>query len=319
MKALVTGGTGFVGSRLARALARGGWKIRCLVRESSDTSELKKLGAELRFGDLRDKPSLNGIAEEVDVVFHLAAIGDVNATSKRHLSQYRKVDVEGTRNLLGECVGRKIRKFVHFSSLAAMGEPKRRGIVSERDACRPRTPYEIAKRESELVVLEFWKRRGVPATILRPSMIYGEGRNDAGNIDASVRLRLVPIIGDGCNLIHMAHVDDVVDAAVLAAKHGKNGATYIISGASVTWNGLVDAIASKKHIRIRKVHVPLGLASPIVSIEEIVFSSFGLVPAFTAERLRRLKNRYTLDTSRARKDLGFFPKRTAHDYMVNVR
>ena len=290
--------------RLVSDLRRGGWDVRCLVRDASKARALG--GAELAIGDVTDPASLRGIAYGVDVVFHLAAIGDVNASGGRALRSYRRVNVEGTKNVLAECEGLRLKKFVHFSSVAAMGRPKKAGTMDERDRCRPVTPYEISKRESELAVLDAWRRKRVPAVVIRPVMVSGRGeRKESKKLETSVRMRAVPIIGDGSSMIHSVHVDDVVRAAVAAASRGRPGQAYILCGSSETWNDAVDNLAKRRNIRITKMHVPLPIARHAVALAERAFNAAGIVPIFTTERLERLGCRAGYDCSKARKELVF--------------
>lgn len=308
MRVLVTGGSGFIGNHLVRSLSRKNHKVRCLVRKTGNSISLKKLGAELWFGDLTDKKSLNDITKGIDIVFHLAAIGDINAISKNYYDAYRSVNIKGTKNLLEECAKHRIKKFVHFSSVAAMGNLKKRGLISEKGKCDPQTPYEMSKYESELIALKFWKKHKVPVVILRPTMVYGKGeRKEANKIEKSVMLRIVPILGDGRNLIDMVHVSDIVRATILAAKRGRPGEIYIISGERCTWNETVDLIAQKMGIEILKVHVPIFLARPLVALLELTSEIFNFIPPFTSRRLQSLSINNSYDFSKAEKELGYKP------------
>ena len=309
MRILVTGATGFIGRHLARSLSKKRHKVRCLVRDTGKAEDLKGMGIELWTGDITDKKTLNGITEGIDVVFHLAAVGDINATAGRYFEKYRTVNVKGTRNLLEECTKHKVKRFVHFSSVAAMGNLKKEGPIDEGDRCRPKTPYEMSKYESERVCLSFWRTNKVPVVILRPTMVYGEGeRKEANKIEKSARLGLVPIMGNGENLISMVNVGDVVRAAILASKRGKPGEAYIINGEQYTWNDLVDMIAKKMGIRATKLHVPIYLSILPVALVEKASSLLGVVPPFTSERLESLSAIRSYDISKARRHLGFKPK-----------
>jgi nucleoside-diphosphate-sugar epimerase len=144
------------------------------VRKNSNVGELKQLGVELAHGDILAGASLDGNVEGIDIVYHLAAMGHVSAVSKQAFELFRKVNVEGTRNLVKACSRHRISKFIHVSSTAAMGLIKA-PIVDETTECRPATPYQKSKRESEQVVLEYWKKEGFPAVIVRPCMVYGPG------------------------------------------------------------------------------------------------------------------------------------------------
>lgn len=308
MDILVTGATGFIGSYLIKTLSMKKHKIRCLVRESSNIESLKKLDVELWFGDLNDKKTLKGVTRGVDIVFHLAAIGDINATSEKYYTTYSYVNVDGTKNLLEECIKHDIKKFVHFSSVAAMGDLKKKDPISEKDKCKPKTPYEKSKRKSELVALSFWKKYRIPVVILRPTMVYGEGaKKESSKIEKSVKLKIVPILGNGNNLIHMVHVKNVVQAAILAAKRGKAGEIYIISDEFYTWNETVNLVAQKMGIKTFKIHIPIFIAKPFVILIEEISKILNFIPPFTSRRLEGLSTNVRYDLSKTEKELNYKP------------
>ena len=307
--ALVTGASGFIGSHLVKELKKKKYRVRCLVRNTSKTELLKRHDVEIWYGDLTDKKSLKGIGKEVDIVFHLAAIGDINAISKKYYDLYEYVNVKGTENLLKECMKYDIKKFVHFSSIAAMGFLKKEGRITETDIYEAKTAYEKSKRDSELVVLNFWKKYKIPVVILRPTMVYGEGETkEFSKIKKSVKLRVVPIIGDGKTPIHMVHVKDVVNSAIIVAKRGKPGETYLISGEHYSWDELVDLIAQKMGIKVYKIHIPIIMVRPFVVLIENISKIFNFIPLFNSKRLDNLKNYKVFDISKAKKQLGYNPK-----------
>jgi nucleoside-diphosphate-sugar epimerase len=309
MKILVTGATGFIGHHIVNSLLTKRYKIRCLVRKNSNYKPLKKTGVEIWFGDLTNKKSINGIVDGIDIIFHLGAVGNINATSKKYYKEYRKVNVDGTKNLLEQCTRHKIKKFIHFSSMAVMGNLKKEGSVTENDKCKPTTPYGKSKLESETIALKFWKKYQIPVVILRPTMVYGEGeKEEMKKIIKFVKLRIVPIFGDGKNLIHMTYVKDVVQAAITSSKRGNPGEVYIIDSECYTWNELVDLIAKKNKIKIFKFHIQISVSKIIISIVEKISNFFGIIPPFTSERLINLTNKRIYDISKARKELGYRPK-----------
>lgn len=309
MRVLVTGATGFIGRQLVNTLLTKKYKIRCLVRKNSNYKPLEKFGVDVWFGDLTDKKSLNGIMDGIDIIFHLGTIGDINVTSDKYYKEYRKVNVGGTKNLLEQCTRHKIKKFIHFSSMAAMGNLRKKGLISEIDKCKPKTPYEKTKRESELIALKFWKKYKIPVVILRPTMVYGKGaKKETKKIEKSVKLRIVPIFGDGKNLIHMIHVKDVVKVAIVATKKGKPGDIYIITSEYYTWDELVDLTAKKMRIQVFKFHIPIFISKIIVNLVETINNFFGIIPPFTSERLDNLTNTRIYDISKMREELEYKPR-----------
>lgn len=122
MKTLVTGASGFIGKHLVRTLVEQGRDVRCLVRETSNTQYLDDLGVELFYGDLLNTDSLKGIIKDVKIVYHLA--GQIHSKYSR---DFYKVNFDGTRNLVEECLPEKIERFVFLSSIAAVGPNRKRG------------------------------------------------------------------------------------------------------------------------------------------------------------------------------------------------
>jgi len=128
LKALVTGGTGFIGSHLVEALLQRGIQVRCLLRKTSDMKWLKGLPVEVRFGDCNDKTSLREAVGGVEQVFHLAGV-----TKAIHEKTYFEVNAFGTENLIHACLEHnpRIEKFIYLSSQAAAG-PCQNGVKKKR-------------------------------------------------------------------------------------------------------------------------------------------------------------------------------------------
>jgi dihydroflavonol-4-reductase len=161
--ALVTGVTGFIGSRLAAALVRDGYAVRGLVRGTADLPA----GVEPFRGDLLDPSSLAGVERGVDVVVHCASLLGKWGTDERLL---RDVNVRGAVGLLERFGGLPLRRYVHLSAGGVTG-PLRERAVDESYPCRPATAYERTKYEAERRVLERSAVLGVPALVVRPTFI----------------------------------------------------------------------------------------------------------------------------------------------------
>ena len=173
MKALVTGGTGFIGSHLTEALIRKGVQVRCLLRKTSDLKWLKGLPIEFVHGDCNDKTSLEKAVRGVDWVFHLAGV-----TKAIKEETYFEVNGLGTENLIHACLENnpRLQKFIYISSQAAAG-PSRNGCnKKELDPCEPVSFYGRSKRVGEELVLTH--AHELPVLILRPSAVYGPRDKD---------------------------------------------------------------------------------------------------------------------------------------------
>ncbi|NLS76087.1 MAG: NAD-dependent epimerase/dehydratase family protein [Chloroflexi bacterium] len=308
MRALVTGGAGFIGQRLLRRLAERGVACRALVRPGRDTSALDGLGIEWAAGDVTDPATLRGLAADVDVVYHLAAVGHVAAQTEEDYQRFRRVNVEGTRNLLRACQGERIARFVHFSSTAAMGT-LRRERIDETAPCQPATPYQKSKREGELAALAAWRESGVPALALRPCMVYGPGGE--GEFLKFCRLfarGLFPRVGRSPNLTPLVHVDDVVQAALLAGERGRPGEVYLVAGErSYPLAELRAEILAALGLRRPYVYMPLWLALAGAWALETTGRVAGRVPPVTRRNILSTTASRVFDIGKARAELGYRP------------
>ena len=168
MRALVTGGTGFIGIHLIKELLKNDWTIKCLVRETSIIPEEFLGEIEFITGDLTKRETLVGLADNVDVIFHLA--GMIKADS---LDAYKKVNTKGTKNLLSiipHDVKQNI-KFIFASSMAAIGPSKNRVPLSEDDAPSPVSNYGRSKLLAEQAI----RNSDIDYMIIRPAAVYGPG------------------------------------------------------------------------------------------------------------------------------------------------
>ena len=172
MKVLVTGATGFIGSHLVDALVGRRHEVRCLVRKTSNVQHLEKLSVELVYGDINDSSSLGEAVKGVDTVYHLVGGGAVSTISKSGYLKLYELNVTSAKRLLEACSSSSVNKFILFSSASAIGLHKN-VLVNEDTPCRPETPHELAKYESEQVALKYCCQHKIRLTIIRPTQIYG--------------------------------------------------------------------------------------------------------------------------------------------------
>lgn len=221
-RAFITGASGFIGHALCAQLFEQGWHLRVLLRQN-----LKGPWHESVIGDL-DSSLPGDLLEDIDVVFHLA--GKVHALSenKQDIGEYFRINTAGSLKMLEAARDAGVSRFVFFSSVKAMGEGGP-DCLDEDSPCLPETPYGKSKLEAEHLVLE---GNYVPEpVILRLSMVYGPSMK--GNlprmVEAVAKGRFPPIPDFG-NKRSMVHVDDVVQAALLAAvKIEAAGQIYIVT------------------------------------------------------------------------------------------
>jgi uncharacterized protein YbjT (DUF2867 family) len=238
---LVTGGTGFVGSAIVRALRERELPVRLLARrpESAEARELERLGCELAQGDVTDEASLRRAVEGCDVVVHLVAI------RQGRPEEFERVMTQGTRDLVAAARDAGVRRFVLMSALGTSEETK--DLV----------PYYGAKWAMEQIVRE----SGLEHVIFRPSFVFAR---DGGILPTFTKLARVapvtPIIGRGFQRIQPIWIDDV--AAYYAAAVDKPEAanrTFELGGPdAVTWNEFWERLKRVRGSRRPSVHVPVG-------------------------------------------------------------
>ncbi len=263
----VTGGTGYTGRRLLHRLAGTGCRVRVLVRSSSDIASLPA-SVEVIRGDLEDIGSLGSALDGVRLVYHLA-------------------HVRFTANLL-QAVSDDVEHVVVVSSLRALSR-----VPSA-------TVNQVLEGESAA------RHARVPWTILRPSMIFGDGddRNISRLADRVRRRAWIPALGRACR--HQpVFVEDVLDAILACAgAPAARAQTYAIAGAEpLTWDELAAIVGQVVGERPRRMPLPAAAAAWLLSIIEAT----GLALPIRSEQVQRMLEDKVYDIEPARRDLGFTP------------
>jgi nucleoside-diphosphate-sugar epimerase len=224
-KTLITGATGFIGTRLCERLALVyGLPYRALVRNYTHANRIARLDAEMVRGDLADRASIRDALDGCDAVIHLAHGDDAAAPAE-------------TRNLVAECARRGVKKFVHVSSMSVHGPAPGPACAAEATAGigRYADPYCRSKARAELIVQRA-VRQGFPAAILRPTVVYGPFSGFVTSIVAAARSGSITLIDDGRWTCNAVYVDDVCDAIRAALERDEAiGRPCFVNGQPVTW------------------------------------------------------------------------------------
>lgn len=315
MKILITGGTGFVGRYLVKELISQGNVCRLLIRRKSYTEWLfEKNQVELWYGDITSPDTLKGIAKDMDYVYHLAAVGHVSAISEEAYKNFIRVNVEGTKNLIIECSSFDIKKFVHFSSTAAMGLIKKE-LVDESDAPQPVTPYQKSKLESEKMALNLGKKHEVPTVVIRPCMIYGiNGKGEFLKMCRLMSRGLFPRVGFGKNLTPLVHVSDVVQGAIKAAEKGIPGEVYLFASEhSIELSQLRSIVMKALEKKAPYPYVPVWAMFFVAWCFEKIAGLTGKAPVVTRRNIASTVWDREFSIEKAKKDLGFNPQISFQD------
>lgn len=264
MKALVTGGAGFIGSNICTALQREGAEVTILDDLSSGHALNLEALPDAKFikGDIRDADAVARAVSGCEVVFHLAAsVG--NKRSIDHPDEDTAINVNGTLTVLDAARAAGVRKVVVSSSAGIYGELKTIPIIEDHPI-DPLTPYGVSKLYTEKMSLAFAHVYGIEAICLRYFNVYGPNqRFDAyGNVIPIFAFRAlrgepITIFGDGQQTRDFVHVDDVVQANLKAAQNrGTSGAFNIASGTQISILDLAQAVNAHVDAPVAIQHGP---------------------------------------------------------------
>ncbi len=311
-RVLVTGAAGFIGRRLCQRLKDEGVTVRALLRRPAEGPWQEQVVADLT------APVPEDLARGVDVVFHLAGKAHALAETKQDEAEYRAINVEGTRRLLEAAVDGGARGFIFFSSVKAVGEGGKRCLDESADL-PAETPYGRSKREAERLVLEH--EALLHRVVLRPSMVYGPTRK--GNlprmVEAVARNRFPPLPEVG-NRRSMIHVDDVVEAALLAARDpAAHGATYILTdGQDYSTRQIYEWILEALGRPVPRWSVPLAPLRLAARVGDLIGAVRGRRFFFDRDALEKLTGSACYDSSRIERELGFEPCRTLRQTLPEI-
>jgi nucleoside-diphosphate-sugar epimerase len=313
MNILITGASGFLGTRLAAAALARGDSVRGLVRDLERATDLRSTGVETVQGDMLDSDSLQRAVQGIDCIFHTAAV--IGDWPDRELS--RQVNVGGTRTLVSLAIEAGVQRVVHFSSLAVYGNQHHRG-TDESAPYRYGDIYTDAKIDSERAVFDLAQSEAIEAVSLRPGFIYGPGdRTLLPKILEALQLKKFMFVGDGSKQMNCVYVEDVVQAAVLASTaSGVSGRAYNITDGQIpALKDFIGFIAEYCELPMPTRHVPPFLAVAGCYTSEYLGHLIGVkqAPLMNISRLRFLYYNQAYSIERARAELGYAPRYTIRE------
>jgi nucleoside-diphosphate-sugar epimerase len=301
-KVLVTGGSGFIGGRLAESLIKKGFAVRLLLREEGRADELLGMGAEPFRGDLTKPETLKGALEGVEEIYHSAArLGRWKDTTE----DIRRVNVDGTRNLLELAAGAGIRHFLLVSSAIVTGPVLN---ADENYPCKPHTLYEATKYEGEKLAIRMAKDKGIPLTVIRPTWTYGPGDPHKLALYRAIQKRRFVLLGGGKNYTHPVFIDDLVDAIQRAAEKTPASEVYNIGGPRhVTTAELTAKMALALGTKPIRLSIPVWLARTGAPVAEWISDRINVQLPLTRSRVVLLSCSFTYTIEKAKKALGYNP------------
>jgi nucleoside-diphosphate-sugar epimerase len=304
MRIAVTGGSGFIGNHLVEKLISEGHKTRVLVRKTSNSGLLEKLGVELVYGDVVDEDSIESLVNDVNIVYHVAA--KVYAGSK---AEFWNVNFNGTKNVLDACLNKSLSRFIHVSTIGVIGSIKN-PLGDESHPYNPMSPYDRSKCEAEKLALWYHREHGMPVTIVRPTVVYGPGNMYLLRLYQWIQRGNFRFIGSMNNLLHPCYIENFLEGITLAAEKRKAiGEIYIIGDEKpISWREYVNKIAEAMSVNPPKGHVSTSLIKAIAYLSEFKSWMFRTEPFLTRYWLEEITKNFAYDIAKAKKDLGYGPK-----------
>ena len=303
MRVFVTGGNGFIGSRVVRRLADDGHEVRCLLRPGARTHRIEDVRFERVEGDLGDAGALARGVEGCDGCVHLAG---VSSWAEIASPEVEEVIVEGTRRLLGAAREAPGLRFVYVSSAAAVNGSDRPSVFDETAAFEldgSGLRYALAKHAAEKLVLEA-ARAGLHAVIVNPGETYGPDDDEwvtAGAIRDVLRSWPALAVRGGASVVH---VDDVAAGIVAALEQGRPGERYILGGDNLAVEEIVRTALRAAGARKPVVVVPAAVLRLVVRLCRLL----RLPPPISPDLVGYACRYWFVDSTKAKRELGYSPR-----------
>jgi dihydroflavonol-4-reductase len=303
--AFVTGASGFVGTAVARRLARAGHKVRALVRRSSNRRNLDVEGLEAIEGDMRDCDALARGMDGARWVLHVAA--DYRLWARRP-DEILHTNVEGTRAVLLAAKRAGVERIVYTSSVATLKLPCDGTLADESTGLEVNEAigaYKRSKVAAEKLALAC-AREGLPVVIVNPSTPVGPRDlrpTPTGRMIVEAAAGRMPAYVDtGLNIVH---VEDVAEGHMLALCRGRIGERYILGGENLTLAEILALIAGLVGRPPPRLQLPRAALLPLAYAAEGIAHMTGREPFITVDGLRMAKQRMFFSSGKAARELGY--------------
>jgi nucleoside-diphosphate-sugar epimerase/trans-aconitate methyltransferase len=309
MKVLITGGTGFIGSRLGLRCLRLGWHVRVLGQENTAAEAengrlLAREGAEVILASVTDRRQVVQAVQGVDTVFHLAAAQHEAGVADE---RFREVNVAGTDHVRAASLAAGVRRLVHGSTIGVYGSA-RHGVLDEESPPCPDNIYGVTKLDAERLVLASADR--LPTVVVRISETYGPGDRRLLKLFRAIRGRVFVPVGDGGNIHHPIYIEDLVDGLLLAASaESAPGQVILLAGPeTLTTRDMTEVVARQLGATLRRIQVPVGPTLRVAALVEATSRRMGVRPPLHRRRLDFFTKSFAFSTQRSKDILGFVPR-----------
>ena len=312
MNALVTGGGGFIGSALVHELVKRGFRVTSFSR--NDYPALRKIGVDVKMGDISDSNSVIKACEDIDIIFHVAAKAGIAG----YYRDYYRANVTGTTNIIDACKKYNIKYLIYTSSASVVFNGK--NIEGSDESLpypsRPVSHYTATKAMSEQLVLQ--SNSPLLRTLsLRPHLVYGPGDNHLfPRIISMAKTGRLRRIGDGKNVIDVSYIDNVVSAHINAAQamisnpEAAGKAYFITNGEPVLLWEFLNKMLEISGLEPLRKRAPVWTAFFFSLLAEVFHKIFikNQVPILTRFLVSELTRSHWFDIRKARRLLNYNPE-----------
>ena len=299
---LVTGGPGFIGSHVTRALLERGDTVRAMVRPGSRMDNLAGVEAERVECDLLDRRQVRRALRDVDKLFHCAGMTSLRASTDAHF----RVNVQGTRIVMEEALAAGVGRVVHTSSFAAIGPASGTNRTADESqhfrAGRFGLPYVNAMHEAEGEALHM-AARGLPVVVVNPTYVFGRGdvyRSSTEIVRRFLRREIPAYVGGTVNVVA---VEDVAAGHLLADERGEVGERYLLGNRNFTIDRLFADLGRLSGVEPPALKLPLAAA---IALARAIAPLPG-ASAVTETELRGMSLRWAYRSTKAKRELGWAP------------
>jgi dihydroflavonol-4-reductase len=306
MRIFITGGTGFIGLHSVRRLADTDNQITCLVRKSSNTSQLEGLGVDLVVGDVTDPDSTYRAIKGHDCVINLANIYSFWEPDHRI---FKAVNIDGTRNVMEASLEAGVSKVIHISTGGIFGKPEDVPFTEESEVGPKRfCIYFRTKYEGDLIAWELYKSKGLPLVMVYPMAVLGSGdpKPTGQYIMRIIKRRLPARVLENCTFTFV-HVKDVAEVIYRAAiKENNIGEKYLAGKFQYTFGEINRMISEISDIPLPRMKLPNFLMIPNAWVLTRIADIIRRPPIWgmAVDQIRVMKEGLRADGSKAEKELG---------------
>jgi len=303
MKAIVTGGTGFIGSYLVEKLVQKKYQVFCIAKDKMHSANLTSLGVNIILGDINDGIHWESILKDANYIFHLAGV-----TRAKKVSDYFEGNFMATRRMsqISAQMCHNLHRFIYVSSLAAVGPSFNNTPVDEDSSYHPVSYYGQSKKLGEMEVLKLKDK--LPFTIIRPSAVYGPRDRELLKYFSLIKNGIQPMIGFRKKWLNFIHRDDLVNGIIRAAESpaGKNEIFFLGGENNYSTEQLGDIIANI----MQKIRVKLPLPESFVYLVGCISEIFGKISGkevfFNRQKVSEaIQTYWTCSIEKAKRLLGF--------------